>query len=138
MRAGLLALALLVGCDSGTEPAPPTDPPQVTTLRLAYEVRAVEPRGALGADVIRYTGLNGGQGETTDRPLPWRLSFAIPKDEARLYELEAQVTAEGERNGIEARITVDGVVVSQQVLPGDPGGLIQTQTARASYRQRPD
>lgn len=133
----LLVTLMLAGC-SESNPVEPGDPPPPTTFRLAYEVVPVEPNAAAGVDVIRFTGANGQVGETGNLTLPVRIPITIPADVDRVYELSATLTAGGNRAGMAARITVDGVVVSEQVIPGTDGGLSMTRTARAIYRVRPE
>lgn len=138
MRTSLLLLPLLlVGCDTSEPATPPRQPPTPTELRLVYLVSPTPEYGSLEADVIEYTGGNGSTGRLENVDLPWTVAIDIPNDERHLYDLTASRYDGGATGGLRARITVDGVVRSDGVAAGSPGGLRMNRTARATYLHVP-
>ncbi len=131
----LLASALVAGCDSDERPPRVVPPP--TEFTIAYSVEPTQQMGAPSVDVLRFTGEDGSEGVLRNVALPWRLNIRAPVDVDRVYSLSSEVTVGGDVTGMIATITVDGQPVSQGVVPGQPGGLNQTRTARAVWRYRP-
>lgn len=133
----LLVLGLaLASCDSTTERPPRILPPS-ETISVTYRIEPTAQYGAPSVDAIRYTGADGQTGTLGTVSLPWTVLVLAPRDEDRIYTLESEVTVGGEVTGMVATIAVDGEVVSQGAVQGQPGGLNQTRRATASYRYRP-
>ncbi|PAP77998.1 hypothetical protein [Rubrivirga marina] len=132
----LLLSVFVIGCDSNDE-RPPRDIPPPTEFTLSYSVRPTPELGAPTVDVLRFVGEDGAVGELRNVSLPWQLNVQAPVDVDRVYYLEAELTVGGDVTGMIATLTVDGEPVSQGVVPGEPGGLNRTRTARATWRYRP-